>query len=192
MFRVLVGAHPCKMSYNNELQISSNHWLSKIFDKLILAENTSNKSVTIETADIINNNINSPDYKVNLFEQTEFSTQKQSYYDVVCLPDAGGLWYYCQDLTATGKMSIDTNEHLFIKYIAQNDYEKYIEIIQNMINVLYSLVKPNGVLWLSKFIDDNFLEIVIDHFNSIGAISVDTNYLNFSKNIMFRKPIVPC
>jgi len=181
-YRVLVGSHPYKMDYqNNEF---TGHWLSKMVFDPVVKKYKENKPVTVETTDIMEkflakNQQNIHTHEVDIFDvRSEFAHVKREIYDAFFFPDCGGDWYYCQDLNSTiGVFGNQLNiRHKVIINMAQNHPEKFKQYIRGMIATLCNLVKPGGVLWLSKFIaiDSVFSTTVLEYLQHADGTIVDT------------------
>ena len=169
--RVLVGAHPHKMTYKEKS--FQNHWCSKmVFDPIIDTYYAIATSVVVETADVMENSDRyTHNHTVDMFDgPTEFAATHANFYDVVFLPDAGGMWYYCQEPECNKYPGMRlSDQHKTIIAMYKEDHALYVTTVQAMVQALLNLVKPGGHLWLSKFTNVEFESIVKTYLEAQGC-----------------------
>ena len=115
---------------------SHKHFL---YDDII--KNT-NKNTIIQTADI-STTIIGPDIQMDAFNPPERS---HNHYDVLWLPDLGGEWYVKQNL------------HELPEYIANQ--------LIGLIEKAKVVVKPGGIIFVSKILDHTVFELMLSKLNS--------------------------
>jgi hypothetical protein len=163
---ILVYCHPRKINYNDK---SSHWWLSNtyadisrkpIMDYILEHNNIKPTSAKFNTVDIHG----TPDYITDGFS-SEFISQHQNEFDIVLLPDCGGIWH---DISL-----IRDNEDASI-------------MLYTLIESILTIVKKNGYLYLSKLIfPEKVLNDVIFNLKqqyTVNRLGRDMNMIEIIKH----------
>jgi len=124
--KVLILCHARKVDGSFEPLVLKNHWYEDIFNELFLEYNLKGNP-SFETVDSTHGGT----FVADAFSD-EFIDKHISEYDLIMVPDCGGIWYYLQvDQTRDIKILI----------------EKCIKLTK--------MLKPNGIIEFSKFLKVN-------------------------------------
>jgi len=136
--KVLVYCHHCKINKKED------HFL---YDEII---KLSNDEAVIETVDIAR----APDYKEDAFS-TKFTSKHTLEYDLVFLPDCGGRWYFAQQ-----GLIWDKYHKISYNLSEQESYLRMMNLRDFVVLHIGSMVKVNGKLVISKFVNPDFLPLL--------------------------------
>lgn len=194
--KILVYCHEYKIEYNPENKPDSKfvyydnitrntypYKLSQTLELLVSKHGWNNKNIIVETVDIVNE----PTYKRDGFDQS-FIDEHLNEYDLVYVPDCGGLWIYLQTnhyhdqwdnqtqalINAYNKMNISEEEKQLYINDRLNKPVPPIKNLNTLIELIQSIgkmVKPNGVLFCSKFselVNPNDVHYIMENLNLVG------------------------
>lgn len=162
MSLILVGAHPKTIDYDNGELLTKHFWGNSI--ESFIQKNKINKPIKIETIDLLPGGTYQQDIFDDIFVKEHYETYHQIY-----LIDCGGIWYVLQTLDISESRWYNTPEINEMREIMRKlSHEELTEIIKELIQKLYSMLKPDGICVLSKFTNCFFREQVICILDYVG------------------------
>jgi hypothetical protein len=152
--KVLIVAHAFGVFGTFEPLTLKNHWYGSsemdYFKKLFLDYSLKGNPV-FETIDIKPGGTYQQDAFSDKFIESHINN-----YDLVMVPDCGGIWYELQN-SHTGKLFLTEEE-------INDNKEKLIEICLNFTKI----VKPGGIIQFSKFLSEIPCVIYSENFNTFS------------------------
>ena len=137
--KVLILCHPRPVTGTFVPLTLENHWWGldiqgvKIFNELLSSYNLTGQPI-FETIDTLSGGT----YQDDAFSDS-FINRHINDYDLVLVPDCGGPWYHLQDSTRKTQEEENDNKSILITLSLQ----------------LTNIVKPNGIIVFSKFINES-------------------------------------
>ena len=153
---IIVYCHPKKITMEN-----NNHWMMEIF-KEIINDNYPHDTINFDTIDILPGGT----IQDNVFSQT-FINEHANTYDGIFVPDCAGPWNYLQQIA---------NKDDWPNQTAKNN------MLRNMIKNITKMLKPNGILFISKILTDTFYKIIVDVLNKLNFEIIDKNFILYEES----------
>lgn len=127
-YNVIVFCHPKLIKKNDD------HFLYPFFEKMIAKDGHNINTTWLQTIDILPGGSTQADGF-----NPDFIKKHQNEYDIVFVPDCGGLWF---------------------EYQKDKEVQKIFDLTDNLLR----LIKPGGKLYLSKFLYPEIQQSAIDNF----------------------------
>jgi hypothetical protein len=174
--KMLLYCHPRKVRFNKTTNKIENHWFENIPDYNNFLEKNYGDLVIL-TVD--KDKRGESDFKEDGFSKN-FAKKHKEEFDIIHLPDCDGTWAEAQEL-------LDKKD---------NQLEELVYVqIKELFDILFPMIKPNGVLILHKFINfgdnDAFYKMVvklIKHEFELDAKPMDLDFLGtIIKGLIIKK-----
>lgn len=189
-YKILIFCHPyiIKAKKINNIK-NTNHFLNK--DIIILSKELGIKEadpLIIETIDLFAG----ANYKIDGFSD-EFINANLERYDLVFIPDCGGLWYKLQEeyIIEKGKIinkfteeEINNNLSLLIEYIL-----KVLKLVKNNGIIAFSKILFDKKCKIGEYPFDNFLHAIQFFLFKNGFTSYVKKLDNSNQDIIVGKKI---
>jgi len=139
--KVLILCHSQKVTGSFTPMVLNNHWLGSEYNN-IFAEYKLTGNPKFETIDIIPGGT----YQDDAFSDT-FIENHINDYDMILVPDCGGIWYELQ------KTSIDEKFRKIRDLTEDEQNQNKTLLIEKSLN-LTRMLKPNGIIYFGKFLSE--------------------------------------
>ncbi len=163
MSLILIGAHP-HLIHKGELP--TKHFWGNEIQELIQREKIDDP--IIHTIDLLPGGTYQEDIFNEVFVKEHLETYTQIY-----LIDCGGIWYVLQSLDIPDSFARIYNSpeiREMRERLRQLTHEELNNIIQQLIEKVYSMLQYNGICVFSKFTDSIFQETFVNLLNDLGWV----------------------
>jgi hypothetical protein len=166
---------------------SKYHFLAE--DIKILCEEENIIDPTIDTVDILSGAV----YKDDGFSD-EFIEKNLNKYNLVFVPDCGGLWEYLQRTALYNNLAIGYKRHIKIRDLSEEEIEYNLSLLIDHIIKITNLVKEKGIICFSKILYFDKCSVKgIDFNNLLDAIQYFLEQNNFVTEIRkFKNNTAEC
>ena len=183
MSLILIGAHPKKINYAKGELLTKHFWGNSI--ETFIQTKKINKPIMIETIDLLPGG----NYQEDIFDDIFVKEHYETYHQIYLL-DCGGIWYVLQtlDIPDSFAKNYNTTEiNEMREKMRKLTHKELCEIIKELIQKLYSMLKPNGICVLSKFTNPIFEYEFIEQMNNLEIKYTIENNIYIGTVIIIKK-----